>query len=413
MKYGKRIFAGFLACSVIATMAGCSKTTNETTAEDTESPAVETEETTVEEETTTEDEETTDTTESEETVDYSDLTTYCNNCVMDAEEQNKAYDLYRDFVSELDTEFSGRLYGFYRKGLNDEEAWEYTLLIYDGTSYTNYHVEGDKVVQTALDKHGISSELDNPERVLLSYVNFMDYPGLNDFTFFWDPYEDIEDTPIDYTFDLKDGACLGTLYGFDEDITYAYAAIGHAIEVDKSADECAKLQTGDTVKLDGKEFKVNDVLDVSEYDGLGGTVIYLHDSENSEYIIVVYFDDNGNADHINVFDNVANPTCGNMKMVKIPVSPDCVIDVEVYNYLEDEFNGTREIRRVTIDEFKELMDWGSINTCDPVHFENGGYTFNGGTPIGYVSKSEIYEPTYIQVENNEITYLNLSLYYEW
>ena len=403
----KKLTAAILCLFVLSLFCGCDKSETKETKDTTEDTTTEeiiesTEETEITESSS-------DTEIPEETEEYKYIKApFYDNYVGDESKFSDIYSEFREYATALHEEDDSLLFG-YGHNTAGELMWENVLLTYDGTTVRAYRDNDGKVEEVEQEYYGYDVENWKPEKFLMPYDVFMDFPSLDNFAFFDD--EVMTTMDANTIFDpLEDGEYGGWYYAFSSDMKYIYCSVGIATKIDKTPEECLNLKVGDKVKLDGETIEVTAVMDdTEEMFSAGKFTAILGDIDAGGYFIVVHTDDTGAADKVAILGCFADPSYSMMTLKKVPIADDADIKVSVYL---DPYSaeGESSIETIKGSELKEYVSDWLERSSEAVVYEDGGIGINGSKILGF-GFTEEGMPDPVIIKDGEIVYMALSIYY--
>ena len=388
----KKMMAAFMAGLLAFSIFGCDKKENDpekttkATEEKEEKEEEPSEETSVK---------VTETTLASPTDDSSDGGSDVYGCTQSYDELDAAFLRFKQEAQAIHNNNDGRvlLFGFGKHMFHETEydlTWEYTFLIYspnDGLKAFRYN-DGDLEEYDFFDEYNAEDDI-QPEKFMLTYEDFMDFPAFYDSLDIYGHYKDnLGYDPSTYEGVIPDGDYNAAVLGLSGDLSYLYGLMWDEIDVGRSMEDLITVSEGDSIMIKGMDYTVDSI----EFDPDTNIYKIATSDISTGYYIRVHVDEAGVPDNYCVcageFDT---PTGENADLMKAPISPDCVIEIENYGIL-------------SVDEFQKYLEDRSGGYC-VMHMTDGGFGFKGFMSSG-VLKGEDGMTKNIVVKNGQIIYMS-------
>lgn len=380
MNYKKMIAAVTALTIAGGVIAGCDNgKAAETTGEETEVTSEETTtDRTAEEASEAATEATTETTET--TGETTEDTTEASAGAQQLSEYEILYTAFRAKAEELHEESGNDDLAFSITYIYGGDHRKYLLLVSDPQQGICIYAEEDGEVVDYDIESPFEGDEDYRNR-MLSYEQFMDLPFfmvLADLSF--GHYEEIP----------ADGDYAGYLYGFSDDLSYAYAYAGTAPSFAMTPGQCMALTEDDTFTVNGDTYEIGYINDADEY---GYRQIVSDDIDNGGYILYVYYGEDNVPYGVAVCDQFGEICYIDPAFRKIPVAEDCT--VEVFG------SSLQESQTMDLEEFRQIL----CESDEVTVYEDGGF----GTGMCFIGifRGDDRLPRYVTIENGQITYLSI------
>ena len=318
-------------------------------------------------------------------------------CIQTSDELNAAFLRFKQEAQAIHNNNDGRvlLFGFgknvFREDLNQ---WEYVFLVYspnDGLKAYEYYA-GDVVEIEYTDLHGRADDI-GPEKFMLTYEDFMDFPAFYDSldvygNFLYVNEYDVstyETVPVDGEYQVRGLAV-------SEDLSYLYGTIGHEALLDRSMEDCLKLSRGEFISIRDEDYLVDniiydDVTNVYEFALIMGGTRYLRIRVDEEGIPLDYSLTEP------FFESDESPVYENMELRKIPISPDCVFEIEQEGEIVDKAGFLNYLEK-----------WGEVDYTS--HIIDSGYSFTVGAYMG-TAQDEFKMVKSVIIKDGQIVYVSI------